>query len=164
MSEHSTIDKNTLNSFTQIDQLKGDNWVPWKTRVTALLTLGDLFKFVDGTYPCPHNEALKKEWNTWDLQTRSLPQLAVGDSELVHLSSAKSAAKMWTQLQETKEPKGILSVLAAWCKLYHTVASNSTPIINHIAAFRRGKENLDVMGHPLVDDDFAMLLVTSLPE
>ena len=26
------------------------------------------------------------------------------------------------------------------------------------------KENLNIMGHPLADDDFAMLLVTSLPK
>jgi hypothetical protein len=106
------IDKSTLTRFTRIDQLKGDNWLPWKTRVTALFAIADLIKYIDGSYLRPSDESLIKEWDTRDLQTRSLLQLTVGDEELIHLSGTQTVAEMWKQLRNTKEPKGIFGVVA----------------------------------------------------
>jgi hypothetical protein len=108
MPDIAPIHKSTLTGFTRINQLKGDNWLPWKTRVMALFVIADLIKYIDGSYPHPSDESLVKEWETWDLQTWSLLQLTVGDEELIHLSGTQTAAEMWEQLCDTKEPNSIL--------------------------------------------------------
>jgi hypothetical protein len=59
----------------------------------------------------------------------------VGDEELIHLSGTQTAAEMWKQLRNTKEPKGIFGVVAERQKLLQIIPSESTPIIEHIAVF-----------------------------
>ncbi|KAF9515392.1 hypothetical protein BS47DRAFT_1293967 [Hydnum rufescens UP504] len=118
-----SIPKDTISGFTQIDQLKGDNWVAWKSHVTALLCLSGLYGLVNGMDPWPDlpkigdltTQEIKAErmWDMKDQQTQLLLQLVVSDTELVHLLGASMAHQMWKQLLEVKEPKGTLGVLMA---------------------------------------------------
>ena len=170
----SSVSKDTISAFTRIDQLKGDNWVPWKSRVTALFRLADLHGLIDRTDKRPESAdtanptsaeaTTMATWDTKDGQIQSLLQLAVSGTELVHLMGAHTAHQMWEQLREVKEPWGILGILSARRRLFRLVAQEGAPMIDHIAKFRKAQEALHAMGEPLVDRDFVMILVTSLPE
>jgi gag-polypeptide of LTR copia-type len=170
----SSISKDTISGFTCIDQLKGDNWVAWKSCVTALLDLTDLLGVIDRLekHPVPTNterptsmETLAmKAWDAKDWQIQSLLRLAISNAELVYLMGAQSACQMWEQLKEVKEPRGVLGVLSARRRLFRLMAQEGVPMIDHIAKFRQAQEALHAMGEPLTDRDFAMLLASSLLE
>lgn len=173
MSTAATLSKDTISAFTHIEQLKGNNWIPWKQRVISLLTLAGLMPYISGTLqwpgsvatvPTSSEKSAQEAWDNYDLQVQSLLQLAVSDIELVHLAGVSTGAAMWKQLCKVNEPKGTLAVLSARRCLYRTVVHEDTPIIDHISSFRQAKENLSLLGNPMSNPDFAMLLVTSLSE
>ena len=56
-------------------------------------------------------EALTK-WNNGDAKTRTRIELAIGDSEMIHIIGAKTVSEMWSQLTLVKESRGKLGILA----------------------------------------------------
>ncbi len=71
---------------------------------------------------------------------------------------------MWTQLKLVKEARGKLGILSHRCRLYRTVADESTDIIEHTTEMRRIQEELGMLGSVVTDEDFLMLLISSLPK
>jgi hypothetical protein len=53
-----------------------------------------------------------KKWHGGDAKARTRIELAVGDSEMVHIIGARTAAEMWKQLTLVKESRGKLGILA----------------------------------------------------
>ncbi|KAF9540408.1 hypothetical protein CPC08DRAFT_650907, partial [Agrocybe pediades] len=106
----------------KIELLKATNWMPWKRRMLAVLRDLGLEKYVapDATIPgsaipsnpTPEEEAAITRWRDGDAKARTRIELAVGDSEMVHLIGATTAREMWDQLTTVKESKGRLGVLA----------------------------------------------------
>ena len=89
----------------------------------------------------------------------------VGDMEMVHLSGADTAKEMWDQLCMVKEAKGQISVLVTCHMLYQMEANkNSFNMVEHISKLRRLQEELHLMDNKVNDEDFVMILLTSLPE
>jgi gag-polypeptide of LTR copia-type len=76
----------------------------------------------------------------------------------------KTAAEIWLQLCTIKEPKSTHAVLTAHKRLFHMTMEDSTRMEEHIAEFRHAQDQLANMGHALSDEDFSLLLITSLPE
>ncbi|KAH8923971.1 hypothetical protein BT69DRAFT_1218350, partial [Atractiella rhizophila] len=94
-----------LGAF-KIEPLKAKNWVAYKPRITAVLRELDLLDYVTGS---------KKDRPAWDVKDRKAQtrfELTISDGELVHLTAAKTAAQMWTQLCAVKEARGIQGILA----------------------------------------------------
>ncbi|KZV82010.1 hypothetical protein EXIGLDRAFT_627646, partial [Exidia glandulosa HHB12029] len=89
----------------RIEMLSGGNWLPWKRRMMAILRDSDLDKYAA-------EEAARDAWDAGDAKARTRIELAVGDSEMVHLTGAKTARQMWDQLSQVKEARGRLGVLA----------------------------------------------------
>ena len=63
-----------------------------------------------------------------------------------------------------KESRGWLGVLATWCALYRATADENFEMVDHISNLWKLQEELHIMGSPVPDEDFVMILVTSLPE
>jgi len=108
-------------------------------------------------------EAIDK-WNGGDAKARTRIELAIGDGEMIHISGALTARDMWDQLSTVKESKGHLGVLATRRALYRATAEEGFEMVNHISRLRRLQEEIHTMGSLVSDEDFVMILLTSLPE
>jgi hypothetical protein len=71
---------------------------------------------------------------------------------------------MWKQLKLVKEARGKLGILSHRRRLYRTIADESTDIVEHTTEMRRIQEELGMLGSVVTDEDFLMLLISSLPE
>jgi hypothetical protein len=71
---------------------------------------------------------------------------------------------MWKQLSQVKESKGHLGVLATQRALYEASAIEGFEMIEHISNLRKLQEELHLMESLITDEDFVMILITSLPE
>ena len=71
---------------------------------------------------------------------------------------------MWKQLTLVKEARGRLGMLSYQRSLYRTVADESTDIVVHMTTLRQLQEQLHLMGSLVSDDEFIIVLITSLPE
>ena len=89
------------SSGYRIELLKGDNWVPWKCRMLAVLRDLNLEKYIEPTAMSPtpedptkptkdETEAMDK-WREGDARARTRIELAIGDAEMIHVSGASTA-------------------------------------------------------------------------
>ena len=60
------------------------------------------------TPPTEADIRLQKEWKTGDAKAQTWIKLAIGDAEMIHISSATMAREMWKQLTMVKESRGHL--------------------------------------------------------
>ena len=105
----------------KMEMLKANNWMPWKRRMLAVLRDLDLESYLkEDTKPKPKDfsspsedeiKAIKK-WEEGDAKARTRLELAIGDSEMVHIIGAETASQMWKQLTLVKESRGKLGILA----------------------------------------------------
>jgi hypothetical protein len=106
----------------------------------------------------------RDKWKEGDAKTRTRIQLAIGDTEMIHISGASTAREMWNQLTMVKESKGRLGVLATRRALYRATAEEGFEMITHISGLRQLQEELHIMDNLVSDEDFVMILLTSLLE
>jgi hypothetical protein len=158
----------------KIEMLKGNNWMPWKRRMLAVLRDLDLEEYVEESSKKPEpadrvsptddeTKAIRK-WEKEDAKARTRIELAIGDSEMVHILGANTAKEMWKQLTLVKESRGKMGILACRRALYRMIADEGFDLIEHISKMRKMQEELHLMGSKVSDEDFAMILVSSLPE
>ena len=123
--------------------------------------------FVDPQTPMKDEEAAVKKWREGDAKAWTRIELAVGDTEMVHLSGAETVKEMWDQLCMVKEAKGRIGVLATRRGLYRMEADENNfkfNMVEHVSKLRRLQEELHLMDNKVSDEDFVMILLTSLPE
>ena len=63
-----------------------------------------------------------------------------------------------------KESRGKLGILATRRALYHSIAEEGFDLVEHVSKLRKLQEELHLMGSLVSNEDFAMILVSSLPE
>ncbi len=158
----------------RIELLKGENWVPWKRRMLAVLRDLNLEKYIEKTAtslipedlnnPTKDETEAKDKWREGDAKARTRIELAIGDTEMIHISGATTAREMWDQLTMVKESKGQLGVLATRRALYRTTVEEGFEMVAHISNLHQLQEELHVLGSLVSDEDFVMILLTSLPE
>ena len=71
---------------------------------------------------------------------------------------------MWSQLTIVKESKGWLGVLATCQALYRAMVEEGFNMGVHISNLWKLQEELHLMDNKVTDEDFIMILITSLPE
>ena len=106
----------------RMEMLKSNNWMPWKRRMLAVLRDLSLETYIDkdskppqladANKPTDAEKEAGKKWHDGDAKARTWIKLAVGDSEMIHIIGAKTAAEMWKQLTLVKESQGKLGILA----------------------------------------------------
>ncbi|KDR72287.1 hypothetical protein GALMADRAFT_23824, partial [Galerina marginata CBS 339.88] len=100
-------EEHTSGSY-RMELLKATNWMPWKRRMLAVLRDLGLEIYIAKDAKIPES----KRWRAGDAKARTRIELAIGDSEMIHISGAETASEMWEQLTTVKESKGRLGVLA----------------------------------------------------
>jgi hypothetical protein len=157
-----------------MEMLKSSNWMPWKRRMLAVLRDLGLEKYIakDASVPGVAKEGeptkeeteARKKWHEGDAKARTRIELAISDAEMIHISGAMTAREMWEQLTIVKESKGRLGVLATRRALYRATAAEGLDMVEHISNLRKLQEELHLMDNKVTDEDFVMILITSLPE
>jgi DNA-binding Lrp family transcriptional regulator len=149
--------------------------MPWKCWMLAVLRDTGLEKYIEKTAmsPIPVNPTtptkdeieMMDKWKEGDSKARTCIELAIGDAEMIHISGTTTVQEMWNQLITVKESKGQLGVLATRRALYKASAEEGIKMVTHISKLRQMQEELHIMGNlDLSDEDFVMILLTSLPE
>ncbi|KAF7372307.1 hypothetical protein MVEN_00090900 [Mycena venus] len=169
-----TITKATPWSLFRIEQLNEMNWVPRKRHVTAIFRERTLLKIVEGTTPKPvatdldnptaDEKKQRERWEELDGKAQIQIELTLSNSQMVHIAGAKTAAEMWTQLKQVKERGGKLGILLLCRRLYRTIADDATDIAEHVTELGRIQEELVILGGLISDEDFLLLIISSLPE
>ena len=72
----------------------------------------------DRTNPTVAELEEQKRRKDGDAKARLRIELAIGYSDMIHISGAETAQEIWNQLTVVKESKGRLGVLATWSTLY----------------------------------------------
>lgn len=120
--------------------------------------------YADAAKPTEDEKKAKKVWVEGDAKTRTRIELAIGDSEMIHISGATTAAEMWKQLTTVKESKGRLGIIATRRMLYRCVAEEGFNLVEHVSKLRKLQEELHLMSSVVSDEDFVTILISSLPE
>ena len=108
-------------------------------------------------------DALDK-WKEGDAKARTRIELSIRDAETIHICGATTAKEMWNQLSMVKESKGRLGILATRRALYRASAEEGFDMVTHVSNLRGLQHELHVMENLVSDEDFVMILLTSLPE
>jgi len=114
--------------------------------------------------PTPEELEAQSRWDKGDRKACCRIELCISDAEMVHIMGAQTAREMWEQLCTVKESKGWLGVLATRRALFRAQAEEGFEMMEHIAKLRQLQEELHIMGSVVNDEDFVMILLTSLPE
>ncbi|CAA7267804.1 unnamed protein product [Cyclocybe aegerita] len=149
-------DDYTSRSY-RMELLKATNWMPWKHHMLAVLVdLGLDGYIAEGAAPP----------GSADPKTPTNAEVAAlkNDSEMVHVMGAETACQMWEQLTMVKESKSRLGVLATRRTLYWATVEEGFDMAEHIAKLCQLQEELHTMGSKISDEDFVMILITSLPK
>ena len=157
-----------------MELLKGHNWMLWKRRMLAVLQDLGLEKYIakdakapkaaDEDNPTQDEKEASKRWKEGDAKACTHIELSIGNSEMIHISGTDSAREMWEQLTTVKEFKGRLGVLVTRWTLYWMMAEEGFDMVEHILKLRKLQEELHLMENKVMDKDFVMILITSLPE
>src|SRR6267154_1748913 len=160
------------SSLYRIEHLGENNWIPWKTKVQAILGDKGLEGYIDGTKPIPlrgpdpvpaDKLATISRWEAEDRKAKTVIVLLVSDAQMVHLTGTNMAKEMWDQLKLVKESRGQQGIYTWRHKLYRTFASEMKDIPAHIIELKQIQENLHLMGSMVQDLDFHTILMGSLP-
>lgn len=162
------------SSSYRIELLNEENYLPWKRRVIAILRDKELLGYVDGrikrpvltnaSSPTPDETKEIDAWDIKDGKAQSQIELSLGDSQMVHISGAKTSADMWKQLTTVKESSGTLGIMTYRRRLYRTFADENKDIPTHLKELCSIQEPLQAMGDFISNDEMVMLIITSLPE
>ena len=77
---------------------------------------------------------------------------------------AQTAAEMWKQLSDVKEPKGIHGVVNTYRAIFRTYANKGDSIIDHISKLCTHRNTLSTLGALIPDKMFTILVSASLPD
>ena len=167
-------DKYSTGGGYQYELLKADNWMPWKRRMLAMFRDLGLEKYIAKDAKAPESAdpakitqeetEAKKKWQDGDGKAHTRIELSIGNAEMIHISGANTASQMWEQLCIVKESKGRLGVLATRRALYRAMAEEGFDMVEHVSKLQKLQEELHIMSNLVSDEDFVMILITSLPE
>src|SRR6267154_4396528 len=96
------------SSLYCIEHLGKNNWIPWKTKVQAILGDKGLEGYIDGMKPIPlrgpdpvpaDKLTTISKWEAEDRKAKTMIVLLVSSAQMVHLPGTSTAKEMWDQLK-----------------------------------------------------------------
>ena len=104
------------------------------------------------------------EWKKKDNCALAQIALTVGNSELVHVKGAKSAAEAWKKICGVYEAKGLAAKIFLRRRFFNIKLREGETMQIHINDVRELADQLEAIGAPVTDGDIAMTLLCSLPQ
>lgn len=190
----STNDPKDSSNVYRIEALKGaENYATWRVKMEDILTSLDLWDYARGVVavsttptaqqvaqhtadtaaavaagtppPAPLATGLTQDaWSKRDRAALTAIRLRVADAVIVYVSSAETSKVAWETLSSMFQPRGSIGVVLARRKFYRAECAPGGNIEEHVRMMRVYQEELNTLGQKILDADFAMTLLTSLPE
>ncbi len=174
-------ESSSVTNVHRIEPLKGEeDYAVWKVQMVDILTDMGLMEFVEGTAlvkgagtPPTEGESsssrsteekASKEQLKKDRVALSAIRLRVSRNLLVYVGSATTSKEAWDTLKEMFESQGTLGIVLARRKMFRAQCDEGTSIEEHIRVMRGYLEELNTLGQKFSDQEFAITLLTSLPE
>lgn len=153
----------TVISFNNSIKLTATNYLAWKTQIEAILIGFDLYKFIDGTNPCPpptitveSRTTPNPSYSTWVRQDKLIFGALVGtfSPTLVPLiSQAQTSESAWKTLASTyaNPSRGYINQLKD--RLNHITKSPSQSITDYMQAIKACTDELSLLGKTIDNED-----------
>jgi hypothetical protein len=129
-----------------------------------ILTDQGYIDIVDGSELLPNKEEEAKAWKKKDRTALSIIRLRIADKMLIYVASSTTSKGAWDTIKQMLEPEGALSTVLVRRKLFRAACEEGTAIDDHIRMLISYREELIRLGQTLDDAEFAITLLTSLPE
>lgn len=155
----------TSSSIYCIQQLTGvENYSTWKVKMLDILTDMGLYGYALGNVTRPADQALQPDWDKKDRQALSAIRLQVGDDPLIYICDATTSSSAWTTLADMYLPNEAIGIVQARRKLFRAQCQEGEEISKHIRTMIHYRKELTSLGSKLSEDEFAITLLTSLPD
>src|ERR1700722_4607968 len=163
------------SSYFNIEKLTSDNFTAWRYRIKMVLTVKELYSYIDGSNPTPtipaappaDVEAGKVAYRIWKKQddlAKGYIGLSVSNDEIIHIESANTAKEAWDNIVAVYTAKGLSSKLYFRKKLLGIKKSETESMQKHINNIKEVVSKLAAIGEEIKDLDLAIILMSSLPK
>jgi hypothetical protein len=153
------------NSKSSVMKLNEENYGDWSMMMEAILVRKQLWDIVNGEKTRPmgsENSAAVKGFIRKQAEARAELVLAVESSQLPHLRNS-DPAKIWEDLKNIHEARGLASRLALRRKFLWLSKAEDQPMQNWIATVRHTAFRLTQIGVEVSEEDFILVLTQGLP-
>jgi hypothetical protein len=161
------------NKYTHLstlkEQLGESNWADWQKRITAVLRVCQLWKYVEGSVDRPDANIYPKSasnWATNDELAKLIILQNISKSQLQHINQDLTCAEVWKSLVSMHQGTGFRAALAYMRTLYHMSAKEDQDIPEFMNEMKNLIEQINSMNtHFKINDiTYAAILAQSLPD
>ena len=149
-------------SLYNIPKLDQGNWSSWFMRISAVFMDRDLDGVVDGTEILADNNSLS--WKKKNKQAMAQILLTLNDDQLVHVKGIDTAKGIMDKLKQVHQSKGLASRLYLRRRLLNMKLNDSNSMSEYLVSMKKVKHQLEEVGSSVDDEDFALMILSSLPE
>ena len=150
----------------RINKFSGTNFHTWKFKMQMVLEERDLWDVVSGEVKLEHCTS-NLDQATFKRKSRkalAIICLAMEDSQLPLVRSAKDAHDAWSRLEGHYEKKSLANKLFLRRRFFTTMMGEGDDVLEHINRLKTLAEQLDAVGAPVSEDDLVITLLASLSE
>lgn len=146
--------------------LDGGNWTVWRERITRILNMYGINKYINGTVERPKDPRQVKKWDYNNNYGQLMIVNNISASEMLHTSHCENARAMWVSLEAVHESTGPQTVIAIARNLWHMEADETSDIDEHLGKCKKYWEEINRItdrSFCISDGWFKAILATSLP-
>ncbi len=163
----STNNHDSVSGY-HIEHLKGpENYITWSVQLKDHLIDLDLFDYITGDVPAPDESTEPDKFKVWTkADHKALSQLRgrVTNAMMPYVLSATTSKDCWEALKNAFHIQGPMTAILLSRKLFRYTIEHGANMEEEIRAIRSLKEQYVLLGKTLADDEFAMIILTALPE
>ena len=151
-------------STTRISKFDGTNFHAWKFKMQMVLEERDLWEVTSGEVKAEHCQT-SLDQATFKRKSRKAMAvicLAMEDSQLPLVRSAKGAFDAWSKLEDHFEKKSLANKLFLRRRFFTTLMEDGDDVLSHINKLKTLAEQLEAVGAPVSEDDLVITLLGSL--
>lgn len=143
----------------QFEPLNNFNWASWKFRMELVLLEKGVYEVT--TEPKPAE--LPVGWKVKDGKARSAIGLALGNDQLLHVMTAKTAYDMWEALKSYHERGSLTNKVYVFRKLCSLKLEEGGNMAEHLMEVAELVQRLVALGEGLAEHLIVAIILSSLP-
>uniref|UniRef100_H3H9M9 CCHC-type domain-containing protein n=1 Tax=Phytophthora ramorum TaxID=164328 RepID=H3H9M9_PHYRM len=156
----------TPTTTARINKFNGTNFHAWKFKMQMVLEERELWEVTSGEVKLEHctTTAGQATFKRKSRKALAIICLAMEDSQLPLVRSAKDAHDAWSRLEGHFEKKSLANKLFLRRRFFTTMMEEGDDVLEHINKLKTLAEQLDAVGAPVSEDDLVITLLGSLSE
>uniref|UniRef100_H3H9W0 Integrase catalytic domain-containing protein n=1 Tax=Phytophthora ramorum TaxID=164328 RepID=H3H9W0_PHYRM len=156
----------TPTTTDRINKFNGTNFHTWKFKMQMVLEERELWEVTSGEVKLEHctTTADQATFKRKSRKALAIICLAMEDSQLPLVRSAKDAHDAWSRLEGHFEKKSLANKLFLRRRFFTTMMDEGDDVLEHINKLKTLAEQLDAVGAPVSEDDLVITLLGSLSE